>query len=133
MTPHMTASRPTVLVGIDFTPASETALQQAMHIARWNGYSVRAVHVIELLQKRGAVVSYHDPYVPVAPKMRDHKLDMTSVPLNDDTLAKADAVIIVTDHSSVDYAMLVDKAALVIDTRNATKNVTRHREKIVKA
>ena len=64
---------------------------------------------------------------------RHHDLKMTSVPLTDNVIAKSDAVVIVTDHTDIDYARVVDKAQLVIDTRNATKHVTQKRERIVKA
>jgi UDP-N-acetyl-D-glucosamine dehydrogenase len=92
-----------------------------------------ALHVIELFQEAGCEVTYHDPYVPQTHRMRHHDLKMSSVPLTDKALSEADAVVIVTDHSDIDYARVVDKAQLVIDTRNATKNVTQKRERIVKA
>jgi UDP-N-acetyl-D-glucosamine dehydrogenase len=92
-----------------------------------------AVRIIELLQARGALVVYHDPYVPRVPKMRHHKLDMVSVPLTDAALEDCDAVIVATDHSCVDYARLVDRAPLVVDTRNACRAVRAGRDKIVKA
>jgi UDP-N-acetyl-D-glucosamine dehydrogenase len=92
-----------------------------------------AVRVIELLQARGALVVYHDPYVPRVPRMRHHRLDMVSVPLTDAALEDCDAVLIATDHSCVDYARLVEKAPLVIDTRNACRAVRIGRDKIVKA
>jgi UDP-N-acetyl-D-glucosamine dehydrogenase len=92
-----------------------------------------AVRIIELLQARGALVVYHDPYVPRVPKMRQHKLDMVSVPLTDAALEACDAVLIATDHSSVDYARVAEKAALVVDTRNACRAVRGARENIVKA
>jgi UDP-N-acetyl-D-glucosamine dehydrogenase len=57
--------------------------------------------------------------------------DMKSVPLNAETLAKYDAVLIATDHTGYDYAAIVDAAKLVVDTRNATRRVLRHRDKIV--
>jgi UDP-N-acetyl-D-glucosamine dehydrogenase len=56
---------------------------------------------------------------------------MKSVPLSAENLGKYDAVIIATDHSSYDYVAIVDAAKLVVDTRNATRRVIRHREKIV--
>jgi UDP-N-acetyl-D-glucosamine dehydrogenase len=92
-----------------------------------------SVRIIELLQERGAHVVYHDPHVPRVPRMRQHHLDMVSVPLTDDALASADAVLVATDHSSVDYARVVERAALVVDTRNACRGVKVGREKIVKA
>jgi UDP-N-acetyl-D-glucosamine dehydrogenase len=92
-----------------------------------------AVRIIELLQERGAEVVYHDPYVPRVPRMRQHHLDMVSVPLTDDALESADAVLIATDHSAIDYARVVERAPLVVDTRNACRAVRVGREKIVKA
>jgi UDP-N-acetyl-D-glucosamine dehydrogenase len=56
---------------------------------------------------------------------------MKSVPLSAETLGKYDAVIIATDHTSYDFGMIVDASKLVVDTRNATRRVIRHREKIV--
>ena len=58
---------------------------------------------------------------------------MQSVPLTPETLSEADAVMVLTDHSAVDYREVVRRASLVVDTRNATKAVTEGREKIVKA
>jgi UDP-N-acetyl-D-glucosamine dehydrogenase len=92
-----------------------------------------SVRLIELLQERGAQVCYHDPYVPRVPRMRQHQLDMVSVPLTDEALATADAVIIATDHTAVDYARVVERAPLVVDTRNACRAIRVGREKIVKA
>jgi UDP-N-acetyl-D-glucosamine dehydrogenase len=92
-----------------------------------------AVRIIELLQERGAQVVYHDPFVPRVPKMRQHRLDMVSVPLTDEALEGADAVVIATDHSTVDYVRVAEVARLVIDTRNACRAVRGPREKIVKA
>ncbi len=92
-----------------------------------------AIRIIELLQDRGAEVVYHDPYVSRVPHMRRHSLDMVSVPLTDEAVASADAVVIATDHSAFDYARLVEHAQLVLDTRNACRGVNVGREKIVKA
>jgi UDP-N-acetyl-D-glucosamine dehydrogenase len=57
--------------------------------------------------------------------------DMKSVPLHPETLAKYDAVLIATDHSTYDYSAIVDGSKLVIDTRNATRRVVRNRDRIV--
>jgi len=92
-----------------------------------------SVRLIELLQEQGAQVCYHDPYVPRVPRMRQHSLDMVSVPLTDEALATADAVLVATDHSCVDYARVVERAPLVVDTRNACRAVRNGREKVVKA
>jgi len=92
-----------------------------------------SLELIELLKHKGAKVDYNDPHVPRTHKMREHNLKMTSKPLSAAMLAGYDAVIISTDHSSYDYQSIVDRARLVIDTRNATAGVKRGKGKIVKA
>ena len=88
--------------------------------------------IMQLLQQRGAHIDYNDPYFPQLHKMRHYNYEhMKSVPLNSHTLSGYDAVIIATDHSSYDYAAIVEAAKLIIDTRNATRRVMRHRNKIV--
>src|SRR5436853_1717869 len=88
--------------------------------------------IMQLLQQRGALLDYNDPYFPRLHKMRHYNYEnMKSVPLSPQALGSYDAVIVATDHSSYDYAAIVDAARLVIDTRNATRRVMRHREKIV--
>jgi UDP-N-acetyl-D-glucosamine dehydrogenase len=79
----------------------------------------------ELLEERGAKVVYHDPYVPVVPRTREHArfAGQKSVPLTPKVLKSCDAALIVTDHTSVDYAALLRHAPLVVDTRNACVNV----------
>lgn len=93
-----------------------------------------SVTLIELLQKRGAKVSYHDPFIPVAKPMREHNIThMRSVRLTPENLRKFDCAIISTDHSHVDYAMVVKFAPLVIDTRNAAAGVKAPAGRVVKA
>ena len=88
--------------------------------------------IMQLLQERGASLEYNDPYFPKLHKMRHYNYEnMKSVPLDAQTLASYDGVIIATDHSSYDYVAIVDAAKLVVDTRNATRRVMRHRDKIV--
>jgi UDP-N-acetyl-D-glucosamine dehydrogenase len=91
-----------------------------------------AIKIIELLQERGAKVLYNDPYIPKFPPMRKSALSMSSVDLDETVLSQADCVMIITDHGAYDYQWIVDNARLVVDTRNATKNVKRGREKIIK-
>ena len=81
-----------------------------------------ALDVISLLEEQGAVVAYHDPHVPT---FREDGHERTSVPLTDEELSSADAVVIVTDHSSIDYQRVVNLAALLVDTRNATAGLRR--------
>ena len=78
--------------------------------------------IIELLQKRGAEVAYNDPFFPTVGQGRKYALNMTSTPL--EKIPEFDCVVIVTDHSQYDYAGIVAKAKLVIDTRNATRGMT---------
>ncbi len=90
--------------------------------------------LMDLLLKKGAAVSYNDPHIPELPRMRHWPhLRMTSSPLTPELLAAQDAVVIATDHTAYDYAAIVARSRLVIDTRNATKGVTAGREKIVRA
>ncbi len=77
-----------------------------------------ALDVIHLLQQRGAEVSYHDPYVG---SLRREGLDLDSAPLTDATLAAADCVVVVTDHSAFDWDHIGATARLIVDTRNALK------------
>jgi UDP-N-acetyl-D-glucosamine dehydrogenase len=92
-----------------------------------------ALEVIELLREKGAKVLYNDPLIPRIPKVRKHDLDMKSSSLTSRLLNSVDAVMIITDHSAYDYAWIVEQAPLVVDTRNATRNVRKYRAKIVKA
>ncbi len=78
--------------------------------------------IIELLQKDGAEVSYHDPYFPFIGKGRKYDLQMKCADLNN--LAQYDCVVIVTDHSDYDYQRIVQESQLVVDTRNATRGMT---------
>lgn len=90
--------------------------------------------LMDLLRERGAVLTYNDPHVPKLPKMRHHDVpDLSSSELTPEYLAEQDCVLIATDHSAYDYDFIVQHAPLVLDTRNATKNVCEGREKIRKA
>ncbi len=78
-----------------------------------------ALDVIRLLQRHGAVVSYHDSHVR---RLREEDIDLVSTPLTADALAAADCVIIVTDHSDIDYGLVARSARMVVDTRNALRH-----------
>jgi UDP-N-acetyl-D-glucosamine dehydrogenase len=86
-----------------------------------------ALDVIELLKQRGADVTYHDPYVP---RLDVGGHDVPSRPLTPEVLAAQDVVALVTDHADLDYAMVVEHAALVFDTRNATRRVPGAKSKV---
>ena len=88
-----------------------------------------AIEILAELSKRGAVVTYHDPYVP---ELTVDGHSFRSVPLDDKVLSDADCVLIVTDHTGIDYKRVVELAKVVVDTRNATRSVLQHRDKIVK-
>ncbi|MCX7681770.1 MAG: nucleotide sugar dehydrogenase [Anaerolineae bacterium] len=86
-----------------------------------------AERVIELLLGRGAIVRYHDPYVPHFHVGNDvfHRapIALESVPLTPQELAAADCVVIVTNHRAIDYTSVVQHAPLIVDTRNATAGI----------
>ncbi len=87
-----------------------------------------ALDVIRLLEEQGASVDYHDPFVS---KFVEEGHTFTGVELTDEALASADAVVIVTDHDVLDYQRIVDLSKIVVDARNATKNVKASAGKIV--
>ena len=90
-----------------------------------------AFEIIELLEDLGAAVSYHDPHIPVLPRTRRHpdKAGTASVQLSAETLGAHDAVVVVTNHSAVDYGLVVRHASLVVDTRG----VFREQAEVIKA
>ena len=80
-----------------------------------------AIDVIELLEGLGAEVEYHDPFVP---ELKEDGISRTSVDCTDEVLERADCVVIITDHSTLDYDRVVERAKLVVDTRNATRGAS---------
>jgi UDP-N-acetyl-D-glucosamine dehydrogenase len=92
-----------------------------------------AFEIMEELEKRGAFLSYNDPYIPVLPSMRHHKIQMESQPLTESVLASHDCVVIVTDHSRYQFDWIVKHARVVVDTRNATDGVAAGECRIWKA
>lgn len=89
-----------------------------------------ALEIIEKLRGKGSIIAYSDPYVPFLLLEEDCKIE--SVELDRTVLAYSDAVVIVTDHSDFNYQFIVEHAPLVIDTRNATRNVKELSNKIIK-
>jgi len=90
--------------------------------------------LMDLLLQKGAVVTYHDPYIPVLPSMRHYPhLKMASHDLTPGFLSKQDCVLIVTDHSSYDWNWIAEHARLIVDTRNALKSVDQPRAVVVRA
>jgi UDP-N-acetyl-D-glucosamine dehydrogenase len=90
-----------------------------------------SLKIIDELGERGAIVQYNDPHCPVMPKTRKYDLGLESVELTPELLASKDAVIILTDHDAYDHELISKHAKLIVDTRNAMKNVAR-RDNIVK-
>jgi len=80
-----------------------------------------ALDVIRLLEERGAHVEFHDPFVA---SFREDGHSRAGVDLSDEMLRWADAVVVVTDHRNVDYQRVLDRASLVVDTRNVTAGLT---------
>jgi UDP-N-acetyl-D-glucosamine dehydrogenase len=85
-----------------------------------------ALEIIENLKRLGAVVSYHDPYIPY---LKIDHLDLKSEALTAKNLKGKDCVAIITDHSNVDYGAILKHAPLIMDTRNALKGAN---ENVVK-
>ncbi|WP_020468972.1 nucleotide sugar dehydrogenase [Zavarzinella formosa] len=90
--------------------------------------------LMDLLLNKGASVSYNDPHIPTLPKMRHWPhLKMSSSSLTTEYLAGQDCVLIATEHSAYDWGMIAKNSRLIVDTRNALKNIKEGREKIVRA
>ena len=81
-----------------------------------------ALTILELLQRAGAEAAYNDPFFAHVGSGRKYDLRMASTPL--ERLGEFDCAIIVTDHTSYDYASIVRESKLVIDSRNATRHVS---------
>jgi len=87
-----------------------------------------ALDVIGLLSQKGGLVSYHDPFIPV---LKHDTWEMNSVPDLFDAVRSADCVVIITNHSSYDYPVILDTASLIVDTRNALGKLGRNNPKVV--
>ncbi len=87
-----------------------------------------ALDVIRLLEERGAVVSYHDPHVP---DLSHESIPLQSLDLSDDLLAGADCVVIVTNHKATNWQQIADHAKLVIDCRNALREIENPSSRVI--
>lgn len=94
-----------------------------------------SLRILEILEERGAKVDYYDTFIPVIPRTREHAAlaGRSTVKWDKDTLGGYDAALICTEHDNVDYAKLVEWLPLVVDTRNATREVKENRDRIVMA
>jgi UDP-N-acetyl-D-glucosamine dehydrogenase len=91
--------------------------------------------LMEMLQHRGAEVSYHDPYVPVVKPTREHPqwAGIKSVPWNRETIGSYDLVLLATNHANVDYKQLSEWAKCIVDTRNAMTGISTQPGQVWKA
>ena len=92
-----------------------------------------SLKLIKLLKEKGAVVSYHDPFIPKLRESRHYDLVMDSVELSAKNLQDSDVVLIATDHSDLDYELVGQKSTLIVDTRNAMDKISTDAEKVWKA
>jgi len=92
-----------------------------------------ALKVMDILENEGATVDYHDPYIPILSPTRRYGFRKNSVPLGKERIATYHAVIIITNHSNVDYNLVRENAHLIIDTRNALNTNGTQNHKIWKA
>ena len=94
-----------------------------------------AFAILELLEDRGAKTAFYDPYAGEIPKTREHMAlaGRTSIDWSPERLGDYDAALICTDHDDINYAELVKHSRLVIDSRNATRDITEGRDKVVMA
>jgi UDP-N-acetyl-D-glucosamine dehydrogenase len=131
--PHHVADRVTEAVNARLKRSIEGARILALGVAyKGRIADVRespAVKVLSLLQRRGAAIAYHDPYVP---RVLVDEQECVSVPLTPSAMAEADCVVILTDHAGIDYARVVEHASFVFDTRNATRVVADPQGKILR-
>lgn len=94
-----------------------------------------ALRLIELIEARGAITDFYDPFVAEIPQTREHAAltGRKCVPWSTDLGARYDAALIVTDHDNVDYASILESAALVVDTRNVCRRAGLRSPKLVLA
>jgi UDP-N-acetyl-D-glucosamine dehydrogenase len=94
-----------------------------------------ALPIMEMLASRGARLSFNDPYIPdlVAPGRFAHIPALKSQPLSREFLRAQDVVLIIADHSSYDWPWIVEHSSLVVDTRNATRPLTKNHERLIRA
>lgn len=90
--------------------------------------------LVDLLLRKGAIVTYNDPHIPELPKMRHYPhLSMSSEELTKEYLGGQDCVLIATNHTAYDYSWIVSNSQLVIDTRGSTRDVKQDCDRVVRA
>src|SRR5437870_12314463 len=88
-----------------------------------------ALDVMRMLIEKGAILSYNDPFVPT---LRMNGNNLNSVELTSANIESQDCIIILTDHSAYDFRRIITASKLVVDTRNATKDLQQFKDKIIK-
>ena len=119
--PHFVVEKVTRALNEDRKPANGSRVLVVGVAYKPNVKDVRespALDIIGLLAGMSAIVEYHDPFVPV---IHEGERDMASLDLTRERLAAADCVVIVTNHKSLDYDLIMEASRLVVDTRNAIK------------
>jgi UDP-N-acetyl-D-glucosamine dehydrogenase len=119
--PHFVVEKVTRALNEDRKPANGSRVLVVGVAYKPNVKDVRespALDIISLLAGMSAIVEYHDPFVPV---IHEGERDMASLDLTRERLAAADCVVIVTNHKSLDYDLIMEASRLVVDTRNAIK------------
>lgn len=81
-----------------------------------------SVFVMEGLRDLGAEVSYHDPFVPKFPEMREHSFDLSSVPLTAENLNGQDLVVLLTNHKDLDLDLISEESSILVDTRGVFRS-----------
>jgi UDP-N-acetyl-D-glucosamine dehydrogenase len=90
-----------------------------------------AFEIIEELLQLGADLSYHDPHIPNMPRMRKHDIRLSSQPLTAEYLAEQDCVLIVADHTAVDWSLVLKSSRLIVDPRNALGKIAGNHEHVI--
>jgi UDP-N-acetyl-D-glucosamine dehydrogenase len=92
-----------------------------------------ALKIIDLLLKQEAEVQYYDSFVPEIKPHAPYTYSMSSVTLSEEVIQGADCIVVITNHSNVDYDYIAQHAKVIVDTRNACKNVSNeYKNKIIK-
>ena len=92
-----------------------------------------SLEIMELLQEKGASLSYSDPHVAVIPKMRRHHFEMHSIELTAAAVSQYDCVVLVTAHTAFDYQLIAANAQLIVDTRAVFRTYCKDSDNIVYA
>ena len=84
--------------------------------------------LMEILQSKGADISYNDPYIPKLRSGRKYNFGLSSIELSAQNLSSADCVLVATDHTVYDYKFILEHAKLIVDTRNVFSNLNTNKK-----